>query len=108
MELLWMILSAVLPGIAFALFIIFIDRYDKEPKFLLIKVFVLGMLSTRTTSYNVCYTKLLRSSEHEDLARDGLRPGRCHLFEYESVWSLILNARHDSTWPKCPTIIACP
>ncbi len=49
MELLWMILSAVLPGIAFALFIIFIDRYDKEPKRLLIKVFVLGMLSTIPT-----------------------------------------------------------
>lgn len=49
MELVWMILSAILPGLVFALFIIFIDRYDKEPKRLLIKVFVFGMLATIPT-----------------------------------------------------------
>lgn len=44
-----MILSAVLPGVAFALFIVLIDRYDREPKRLLIKVFFFGMLSTIPT-----------------------------------------------------------
>jgi len=49
MELLWMILSAVLPGIVLAMCIVFIDRYDKEPKMLLIKVFFFGMLATLPT-----------------------------------------------------------
>ncbi len=49
MELLWMILSAILPGVVFSLFIIFIDRYDKEPKRLLAKVFFFGMFATIPT-----------------------------------------------------------
>lgn len=49
MNLLWMILSAVLPGLVFTLFIVFIDRYDKEPKRLLVKVFFFGMLATIPT-----------------------------------------------------------
>lgn len=49
MELLWMILSAVLPGVACTLFILFIDRYDKEPRRLLFKVFFFGMLATVPT-----------------------------------------------------------
>ncbi len=49
MNLFWMILSAVLPGFVFTLFIVFVDRYDKEPKRLLIKVFFFGMLATIPT-----------------------------------------------------------
>ena len=49
MNLVWMILSAILPGLVFTLFIVFIDRYDKEPKKLLIKVFLFGMLATIPT-----------------------------------------------------------
>ncbi len=49
MDLVWMILSAVLPGLVFTLFILFFDRYDKEPKRLLIKVFFFGMLATIPT-----------------------------------------------------------
>lgn len=44
-----MILSAVLPGLACTLFILFIDRYDKEPRRLLFKVFFFGMLATAPT-----------------------------------------------------------
>ncbi len=51
MELLLMILSAVAPGIAFGLFILFIDRHDREPKLLLVKVFLLGMLVTLPTIF---------------------------------------------------------
>ncbi len=49
MNLVWMILSAVLPGLVFTLFILFFDRYDKEPKRLLVKVFLFGMLATIPT-----------------------------------------------------------
>lgn len=49
MDLLLLILSAVAPGIAFAFFILLFDRYDREPKLLLIKVFLLGMLVTLPT-----------------------------------------------------------
>lgn len=49
MNLVWMILSAVLPGLVFTLFILFFDRYDKEPKKLLVKVFFFGMLATIPT-----------------------------------------------------------
>jgi RsiW-degrading membrane proteinase PrsW (M82 family) len=49
MNLVWMILSAILPGLVFTLFILFIDRYDKEPKLLLVKVFLFGMLATIPT-----------------------------------------------------------
>ncbi len=49
MNLVWMILSAVLPGFVFTLFILFVDRYDKEPKKLLVKVFFFGMLATVPT-----------------------------------------------------------
>lgn len=49
MELVLMILQAVAPAVALGLFLIFTDRYDKEPKRLLLLVFVLGMLVTLPT-----------------------------------------------------------
>jgi RsiW-degrading membrane proteinase PrsW (M82 family) len=49
MELVLMILQAVAPAVALGLFLILTDRYDKEPKRLLLLVFVLGMLVTLPT-----------------------------------------------------------
>jgi len=49
MELGLMILEAVAPAVALALFLILTDRYDREPKRLLLLVFVLGMLVTLPT-----------------------------------------------------------
>lgn len=49
MELVVMILQAVAPVVALLIFLLFTDRYDKEPKKLLILVFVLGMLVTVPT-----------------------------------------------------------
>lgn len=49
MELIIMILQAVAPAIALIIFLLLTDRYDKEPKRLLILVFVLGMVVTLPT-----------------------------------------------------------
>lgn len=49
MDFLLMIFLAVAPGIVLTLFIVFQDRYDKEPAKLLIKMFVFGMLVTIPT-----------------------------------------------------------
>jgi RsiW-degrading membrane proteinase PrsW (M82 family) len=49
MELVWLILQAVAPGLALTIFIVLTDRYDKEPKRLLILVFFLGMIVTLPT-----------------------------------------------------------
>ncbi len=49
MDLLLMILQAAAPTIALVMFLLFTDRYDKEPKRLLILVFVLGMVVTLPT-----------------------------------------------------------
>lgn len=49
MELLLMILQAVAPTVVLIIFLLFTDRYDKEPKRLLILVFVLGMVVTLPT-----------------------------------------------------------
>jgi RsiW-degrading membrane proteinase PrsW (M82 family) len=49
MELFLMILQAIAPAVALGLFLLFTDRYDKEPKRLLLLVFVLGMAVTLPT-----------------------------------------------------------
>jgi len=49
MELVLMILQAIAPVVALVLFLLFTDRYDKEPKRLLLLVFVLGMVVTLPT-----------------------------------------------------------
>lgn len=49
MNVFYLILLAVAPGIILTLFILFQDRYDKEPVRLLIKVFLFGMLATIPT-----------------------------------------------------------
>lgn len=49
MELLFLILLAVLPGLLFSLFIVIQDRFDREPVKLLVKIFILGMVSTIPT-----------------------------------------------------------
>lgn len=49
MNLLYLILLAIAPGVILTLFILFQDRYDKEPIRLLIKVFFFGMLATIPT-----------------------------------------------------------
>jgi RsiW-degrading membrane proteinase PrsW (M82 family) len=40
-----LILAAIFPGIALALIVYLMDRYDREPLRLLIKIFILGMLA---------------------------------------------------------------
>lgn len=40
-----LLIIAISPGIALALIIYLTDRYDREPLFLLIKIFIIGMLS---------------------------------------------------------------
>lgn len=40
-----LIITAITPGIALCMFFYFIDRYDREPIRVLVKVFLLGMLS---------------------------------------------------------------
>ncbi len=49
MELVLMILQAIAPAVALGLFLLFTDRYDKEPKRLLLLVFFLGMVVTLPT-----------------------------------------------------------
>jgi RsiW-degrading membrane proteinase PrsW (M82 family) len=49
MEQIYLILLAVLPGVIFSLFIIIQDRFDREPIRMLVKVFVIGMISTLPT-----------------------------------------------------------
>ena len=49
MNLFYLIILAVLPGIILSVFIVLQDRYDKEPKKLLFKVFLFGMLATIPT-----------------------------------------------------------
>lgn len=49
MEQVYLILLAILPGILLSLFIIIQDRYDKEPVKLLVKIFILGVISTIPT-----------------------------------------------------------
>jgi RsiW-degrading membrane proteinase PrsW (M82 family) len=40
---------AIAPGVALVFFIVMLDRYDKEPRGLLIKIFLLGMISILPT-----------------------------------------------------------
>lgn len=49
MELVYLILLAILPGIILSLFIIIQDRFDREPVKLLLKIFLLGMFATIPT-----------------------------------------------------------
>ncbi len=49
MNLFYLILLAIAPGLILTLFILFQDRYDKEPIRLLLKVFFFGMLATIPT-----------------------------------------------------------
>ena len=49
MELVLMILQAIAPAVALGLFLLFTDRYDREPKRLLLLVFFLGMVVTLPT-----------------------------------------------------------
>ncbi|MGI5850163.1 MAG: PrsW family intramembrane metalloprotease [Christensenellales bacterium] len=49
MNLLTLILLAIFPGIVLAVFIVLQDRYDKEPKKLLLKIFLLGIVATIPT-----------------------------------------------------------
>lgn len=49
MQQIYLILLAVLPGVIFSLFIIIQDRFDREPVRMLVKIFLIGMLSTIPT-----------------------------------------------------------
>lgn len=49
MEQVYLILLAILPGILLSLFIVIQDRFDREPIKMLVKIFILGMISTIPT-----------------------------------------------------------
>jgi RsiW-degrading membrane proteinase PrsW (M82 family) len=49
MEQIYLILLAILPGVIFSLFIVIQDRFEREPVWMLIKVFIIGMIATLPT-----------------------------------------------------------